>query len=128
MIDVLNDNTIEMFRGDTGTLSVTLTGYTLGENDRALFTARTKSGRVIKREAYTIEENQFEIRFESDDTDKVQEEYNEWDLRIYIDAIFDEDLNVIGGTDVTTPHKPMTLHIMRTVSENYSGGGASNAE
>ena len=40
--------TILMHRGNTGTLTITLTGYSFGNNDRVLFMMKSPNGTEVK--------------------------------------------------------------------------------
>ena len=48
MFQLKYKTTIEMHRGNTGTLRIHLKGYTFGANDRVLFMMKSMSGTEVK--------------------------------------------------------------------------------
>ena len=126
-----NTGRIDMHRGDTGGFTITLTGYTLGENDRVLITFRSANGTEIKKAYYKPENNQVTVLFRNPETDYLAAGDYQWDVRVIIDPVYDENGNVVEGTgtesissseitdgeSVSTPRDAMTLHIRSTVGQ-----------
>lgn len=113
----VNGFTIEMHRGDTGTIGITASGYTFGPNDRALFTVKNKSGTVVKQGIYEMENNRFEVPFLNADTDYLENGLYEWDVRYVVNPIYDDNGKIVDGDAVATPKDPMDLNLLRTVGQ-----------
>ncbi len=107
---------ITLHRGDTGELTVTLSGYDFSNVvARALFSLK-RAGVVVKEQVYEIDENnQFVVEFANEDTDYVSPGAYEYDVRVVIDPEFDDDGNIVTGTVVRTPDDPLPVTIKRTV-------------
>lgn len=108
--------TIDMHRGDTGSITITAHGYTFTSDDRALFTIKSRSGAMVKSVAYQMTNNAFTVQFVNSDTDHLAPGDYDWDVRYIVDPVYEEG-QIVDGTDVTTPHDPMVLHIRRTVGQ-----------
>ena len=108
---------ITMHRGDTGSLTITFTGYDFTNvNACALFTLKHGSIEIIK-EAHQIVDNQIVIEFANADTDWVNPGVFEYDVRVVIDPVYDEDGIPTDGTVVRTPEDPISCTIKRTVGQ-----------
>ena len=114
---VVNGTTIDMHRGDTGSIVITASGYTFESQDRALFTVKAGNGSVIIERYYEMTNNAFTVQFDNPDTDYLTPGDYSWDVRYIVAPVYDEQQHIIDGTDVTTPHDPMTLHIRNTVGQ-----------
>ena len=107
---------ITMHRGDTGEITVTLNGYDFSNVDcKALFTMKY-GGETIKEDYYDIDENnQFVVEFTNPDTDIFTSANAEYDVRVIIDPVWDENGKIVNGTMVRTPDDPIACEIRRTV-------------
>ena len=113
----VNGYTINLHRGDTGTIGITARGYDFGPNDRALFTVKDKSGTIVKQAAYAMENNRFEVSFLNSETDYLDSGLYEWDVRYIVNPVYDEGGNIVDGDAVATPRDPMDLNLYRTVGQ-----------
>ena len=113
----VNGYAINLHRGDTGTIGITARGYDFGENDRALFTVKDKSGTIVKQAAYAMENNRFQVSFLNSETDYLDSGLYEWDVRYIVNPVYDESGNIVDGDAVATPKDPMDLNLYRTVGQ-----------
>lgn len=113
----VNGYTIDLHRGDTGTIGITATGYTFGPDDRAVFTVKDLYGNVVKQGIYALDNNRFEVAFANGDTDQLETGLYEWDVRYVVNPVYDENDNIISGDAVATPKDPMDLRLRRTVGK-----------
>lgn len=115
--------TITLHRGDTGPARFRLTGYTFDARTRVLWTMKDKSGSIIKEGLYTPDENgRFTVHFKNEDTDYLSPGEYDYDARVAIDPIYDDDGKIINvnydeGGQVTTPRDPMKVIIKTTVGQ-----------
>ena len=108
--------TITLHRGDTGEVTVKVTGHTFLADDRALFTVKDASGSVIMKRVYELDNNEFTVTFANADTDYLSAGQYSWDVRYVIDPEYDPDTGeIIDGDGVSTPGSPYTLMILGTV-------------
>ena len=113
-----NTKTITMYRGDTGELTITATGYTFGIDDRALFTVKNKAGAEIIRTEYEMTNNAFTVEFTNSDTDTCAPDTYEWDVRYVVNPTYDQTTGqIIDGDDVMTPGGPYMLKLLKTVGQ-----------
>lgn len=110
-------NTISLSKGDTGALTISVEGYTFGENDRALFSIKAGNGQVVKQKAYQLESNQFTVTFFNADTDMLVPGGYTWDVRYVINPYYDEAGNIVDGDQVLTPNLPMACNLLQIVGE-----------
>ncbi len=113
---------ITLHRGDTGVVPFRLTGYTFSENDRVLFVAKDRNGTEIIREVYPIVNNGFKVRFPNSLTDYLPAGQYEYDARVAILPIYDENQNIVDvdfdhGGMVNTPGSPFIIEILSTVGQ-----------
>ena len=115
---VVQGNEIMLHRGDTGTIGITASGYTFGNNDRALFTLKDRNGTLIKQGAYAMTNNRFEVAFENQDTDSLESGTYEWDVRYVVNPQYDQVTGaIVNGDAVATPMDPSPCVIRRTVGQ-----------
>ena len=100
-----NTKTIRMHRGDTGSLTIRVTGYTYGEDDRAVFTVKSPSGTVVMERVYPLAENAFVVTFANGDTDYLAAGNYKWDVRYVVDPTY-VDGKITDGPGVATPRDP----------------------
>lgn len=108
---------IRMSRGDTGEVTIGLSGYTFGSNDRVLFTVReSKSKEVKMRRILEIESNTVTVSFVNSDTDNLDAGNYEWDVRVIINPVYSEG-DIVDGDEVITPELPMQIELLTTVGQ-----------
>lgn len=110
--------TIRMHRGDTGEVTIRVSGYTYGEDDRALFTVKDNAGSEIMKRVYEMEDNAFVVEFTNADTDYLSPGVYYWDVRYVVDPQYDQTTGeIIDGDGVGTPGSPFQLIILSTVGQ-----------
>ena len=108
---------ITLSRGDTGALTISVTGYTFGANDRALFSIKNGQGTIVKQSAYAMENNEFTVTFYNADTDSLNPGGYTWDVRYVINPYYDAGGNIVDGDQVLTPNLPMDVNILSVVGD-----------
>ena len=108
---------ITMHRGDTGSLTIHVTGYTFGTDDRALLTIKDSSGSEVMKRVYAMTDNSFDVEFANADTDYLPPSICHWDVRYIVNPDYDENENIIDGDAVYTPASPFELQILGTVGQ-----------
>ena len=112
----VEDFTITMSRGDTGSVVVKATGRTFNAEDRALFTVKSQEGTVVKQQAYQIDSaGRFTASFLNAETDYLAPGNYTWDVRYVIHPYYDGDGKIVDGDQVITPKVPMTLVLLPAV-------------
>ena len=107
---------IQISAGDTGIVRFDVEGTKLTEKDRAVFTAKTRSGQTVLRKIIKPEkEDEILLPFVNADTEKVTPGNYEWDIRIVLGAKFGAGGDVVDGDDVITPFLPGQFSVLRTV-------------
>lgn len=94
--------TVLMHRGNTGTLRITLTGYTFGNNDRVLFMMRSQNGSEVKSQICTVVDGAIEIPFINTDTDYLPAGDYYYGITAATDPVY-EDGKIVNGSGVATP-------------------------
>lgn len=112
----MTTNTISLSRGDTGAVTISVTGYIFGENDRALFSIKS-GGQIIKQKVYEIVNNEFTVTFFNADTEMLSPGDYSWDVRYVINPYYSEDGDIIDGDQILTPNNPMTVSILSVVGD-----------
>lgn len=107
---------IELTRGDTGAVTISVTGYTFGPDDRALFSIKS-GGQIIKQRAYELVNNEFTVTFYNADTENLAPGSYSWDVRYVINPYYSEDGNIIDGDQIITPNEPMTVTVLQAVGD-----------
>lgn len=95
--------TIMMHRGNTGTIRITLTGYTFGSNDRVLFVMMSQNGTPIKEQICEIEDGAIEIEFFNTDTDQLPAGTYYYGITAATDPVYDTGGKIVNGSGVSTP-------------------------
>lgn len=111
---------ITMHRGDTGSITFTVTGYDFSDvTCKALFSLKkAKSGDVVKEQVYSLDSNnQFTVEFANSDTDHLVPGNYEYDVRVAINPTLDGNGKITSGDVVRTPYDPIPVEIRRTVGE-----------
>ena len=113
----IEGTTITLSRGDTGEVSIGVSGYSFGSNDRALFTVRNASNQEVKmRRELEIVDNIVTVTFVNSDTDSLPAGRYEWDVRYVINPVY-ENGQIVDGDEVITPELPMTINLLTTVGQ-----------
>ena len=109
--------TILMHRGNTGTLTINLTGYTFGNDDRVLFMVKSLSGTEIKSKICEVEDGKIEIEFINTDTDYLAPGDYVYAITAATDPVYDEG-KIVNGSGVYTPEETnnKTLRIFDTAA------------
>ena len=96
--------TIHMHRGNTGTIKITLTGYSFGNDDRVLFRMTSQNGTIIKSQICEIDQDGcIEIEFVNTDTDYLAAGYYFYGVTAATDPEYDGEGNIVNGSGVSTP-------------------------
>ena len=107
---------ITMHRGDTGTITFTLTGFDFSNVDAKAIFSMKRNDLQIKEEVHDIDEdNEFVVEFRNADTDGIDPGTYEYDIRIVIDPVYDQSGSVIDGEIVYTPEDPIAVNVKRTI-------------
>ena len=110
--------TITMHRGDTGEVTIRVSGYTYGEDDRALFCVKDQNGGEVIKRVYEMTDNAFVVEFANADTDYLSPGSYKWDVRYVVDPQYDPvSGEIIDGDGVGTPGSPFQLIILSTVGQ-----------
>ncbi len=96
--------TILMHRGNTGILTINLTGYSFGNNDRVLFTMKSLSGSEIKSQICQVVDGAIEIPFINTDTDYLAPGDYIYAITAATDPVY-EDGRIVNGSGVYTPEE-----------------------
>lgn len=97
--------TILMHRGNTGTVRITLSGYTFGNNDRVLFRMRSANGTVVKSVICQVVNGAIEVEFVNTDTDYLNPGVYYYGVTAATDPVYDEDGEIVNGSGVSTPEE-----------------------
>lgn len=107
---------IDLHRGDTGVIGITLTGHTFGADDRVLFTIKDQEGKIVKEGVYALTNNRFEVEFLNADTDHLMPGQYSWDVRCVVNPVYANNA-IIDGDAVATPRDPMVVNLRTTVGQ-----------
>ncbi|MBR2601403.1 MAG: hypothetical protein IKE08_01785 [Clostridia bacterium] len=114
--------TLKITRGDTGTLTVNVTGATFGSDDRVQLTVADKDENVLLQKVAEFDGNEAEFEFENADTADIEKGVYLWELRFVKDATVTGDV-ITGGSDIETPYESMTLQIIDALADIGATGG-----
>jgi hypothetical protein len=99
----VNGTRITIHRGDTGALVINLSGATLGNADRAVFTIANKNGSIVlMSQEYPIVDNKFTVQFVNDVTDKWNPGQYKWEVRVFFNPTRDGDNKIVNADEVRT--------------------------
>ena len=115
----VDEETGEIFlsRGDTMSFTLKFTGYTLTSSDRVMVTIKDRKGMLVKEYVETPVDNMVVIQIRNPDTDYLNPAFYQWDARVIIDPVYDDQQNIIDGGSVSTPKLPMNFEIAPTVGQ-----------
>ncbi len=114
--------TLKITQGDTGTLTVNVTGATFGSDDRVQLTVADKDKNVLLQKVAEFDGNAAEFEFENADTADLEKGVYLWELRFVKDATVTGDV-ITGGSDIETPYESMTLQIIDALADIGATGG-----
>lgn len=114
--------TLKITQGDTGTLTVNVTGATFGSDDRVQLTVADKDKNVLLQKVAEFDGNEAEFEFENADTADIEKGVYLWELRFVKDATVTGDV-ITGGSDIETPYESMTLQIIDALADIGATGG-----
>lgn len=97
--------TILMHRGNTGTLTINLSGYSFGNDDRVLFMMKSQSGTEVKSKVCQVENSAIEIEFVNTDTDYLAAGDYIYAITAATDPVYDEGGRIVNGSGVYTPEE-----------------------
>ena len=116
-------NKITLSRGDTGTVTIGVTGYSFLTTDRVVFAVRKAgSADLIMRRELPVENGTVTVEFKNSDTDSLPSGNYEWDVRFVMNPIYGETGTeyagqIIDGDEINTPELPMQLELLPTVGQ-----------
>lgn len=111
-----NNRMIMLSQGDTGILRFEVKGTSLTSKDRAVLTVKNgKGATVIRKIAQPQKFDEIMIPFVNGDTENLPVGSYEWDIRVVIDAKFDNKGDVVDGQAIVTPYPPGVLTIVKVV-------------
>ena len=108
-------STIMMHRGNTGTVRITLTGYTFAASDRLVFRLVDMAGKVIKEAVCAITGGVAEVAFANSDTDSADPGLYRWGVTVVTDPDYDSG-KVVDGSAVCTPVCDGLLKLLDTAA------------
>ena len=114
--------TLKITQGDSGTLTVNVTGATFGSDDRVQLTVADKDENVLLQKVAEFDGNEAEFEFENADTADIEKGVYLWELRFVKDATVTGDV-ITGGSDIETPYESMTLQIIGALADIGATGG-----
>lgn len=116
--------TLKITQGDTGNLTVNVTGATFGSDDRVQLTVTDKDKNIKFQKVVGFTDNAAVLSFENADTANLDEGMYLWELRFVTGATISGG-KITAGTDIETPfEKPMTLQIIEALGDIGATGGA----
>ena len=117
----IENDTIYLSRGDTGSFTVTTSGYTFAAEDRALLSVKSAAGEVVFERVYELTtelgNGVFLVELHNEDTDSLAIGSYTWDVRYVIHPYYDETGRIIDGDQVITPKPPRNLVLLAVVGE-----------
>ena len=103
--------------GDTAAFTITATGHTFEQEDRALFTVKDASGEVVLERIYELDGGIFTVQLANADTDYLAPGRYTWDVRYVLTPYYDDKGRIISGDQVITPKLALALNLLPTVGE-----------
>ena len=104
-------------RGDTGGFTIQTTGYEFQTGDVALFTIKDSNRKTIRRDILDITNNAVTIEFTHTDTKSLKVGEYTWDIRFIASPEYDDNDELIGGTEIDTPYTDLRFSVGRTVGD-----------
>lgn len=97
--------TILMHRGNTGTVKITLTGYTFGSDDRVYFAMASTGGTIVKEAICEVQDGGYiEIEFTNTDTDYLPAGDYKYAITAATDPQYDQG-KIVNGSGIFTPEE-----------------------
>ena len=111
---VVEGNEIRLHRGDTGTIGITASGYTFGNNDRVYFAMASSSGTIVKEAICQVDaDGCIEIPFVNTDTDQLPPGIYSYGYTAVTDPVYDQG-KIVNGSGVCTPSFDKTIRLYDT--------------
>ena len=107
---------ITIHKGDTGSVSFQISGDTLEENDRVLFTIKNNRGVVVKQEIVTPTNGEFSITFANADTCNLEVGSYSYDIRVLGNPVIANG-KVVSADTVDTPANAAKLELLGVVGD-----------
>lgn len=102
-------NKIIVPRGDTGTFTMPVIGYST-EGDLAIFSVLDKLTRkTVLEKTYDASNKHLTIFIEHEDTINLEPGEYYWDLKVYKNPQYDEEDNLIGGMEINSYYSAYRL-------------------
>lgn len=123
MIKVTGNSTLKMTQGDTGPLTVHVTGATFESDDKVQLTIADKKKNVLLRKVAGFTADAAVFEFDNADTADLEEGSYLWQLRFVKGATVSGG-EITGGTDIDTPFDgPLPMQIFDALSDIGATGG-----
>ena len=123
MFKLTGNNTLKITQGDTGTLTVTVTGATFGADDKVQLTVADKKKNIVLQKVAGFTNNAAEFEFANADTADLEAGIYLWELRFVTDATVSGSV-ITGGTDIETPFdESMPMQIIDALADIGATGG-----
>lgn len=123
MLKISGNNTLKITQGDTGTLTINVTGATFGADDKVQLTVADKKKNIVLQKVAGFTDNAAEFEFANADTADLEEGTYLWELRFVTDATVSGSV-ITGGTDIETPFDgAMPMQIIDALADIGATGG-----
>ena len=114
--------TINLSVGDTASFTISATGYTFDNDDRALWTVKNNQNKVVFERAYPLVSNDlengvFQVNLINSDTDTLAPGDYNWDVRYIIHPYYDSKGRIFDGDQVITPKEAQKLKLLPVIGE-----------
>ena len=114
--------TINLSVGDTASFTISATGYTFDNDDRALWTVKNNQNKVVFERAYPLVSNDlengvFQVNLINSDTDMLAPGDYNWDVRYIIHPYYDSKGRIFDGDQVITPKEAQKLKLLPVIGE-----------
>ena len=118
----LNGNTLKITQGDTGTLEISASGITFGNDDKCQLTVTDKDKNVLLQKVAGFTSNVASFAFATADTADIPEGVYLWELR-FVQGATVADGVITAGTGINTPYEAMPLRILDALGDIGATGG-----
>lgn len=123
----LNNYSIRMHAGDSGSVSYNVDYENPTENDKIIWTMRNTRGEIVKQNVMTVADGVATVAFLPEDTEKLDAGNYRYDIRVLVNATgFAQQLTESGGydgyayetvDDICTPMEAVTVQIIGPVGK-----------
>ena len=120
----MNNCSIRMHAGDTGTISYEITP-SLGQGDYAIWTMRNSRGEIVKQNIMQITDSYASVQFSPEDTMNLDAGNYRYDIRVLVGAVNLEEILISDGggfrfasvQEVDTPMEAVAVNIIGPVGK-----------